>query len=148
MYLQRLQQELKELSKNPVDNCSTGPIGDDITLWYGTIIGPTETPYEGGVFNLNIEFTHEYPFVAPKIYFTTPIYHCNINSRGGICLDILNKNWSPALTISKVLMSICSLLAEPNPDDPLVPEIAELLRSNKVLHDANARDYTLQHANT
>nr|QFG74341.1 MAG: ubiquitin-conjugating enzyme [Megaviridae environmental sample] len=148
MYLQRLQQELKELSKNPVDNCSAGPIDDDITLWYGTIIGPTETPYEGGVFNLNIEFTREYPFVAPKIYFTTPIYHCNINRRGGICLDILNKNWSPALTISKVLMSICSLLAEPNPDDPLVPEIAELLRSNKVLHDANARDYTLQHANT
>jgi ubiquitin-conjugating enzyme E2 D/E len=62
-------------------------------------------------------------------------------------LDILKDNWSPALNTSKLLLSICSLLAEPNPNDPLVPEIADLLRKNKDVHDANARDFTLRFAN-
>ena len=77
------------------------------------------------------------------------VYHCNINRQGGICLDILKDggNWSPALTISKVLLSICSLLADANPKDPLVAEIAELLIKNKDVHDANAREYTLKFAN-
>ena len=81
-----------------------------------------------------------------KIYFVPPVYHCNINKRGGICLDILNTSWSPALTIGKVLISICSLLAEPNPEDPLVPSIANLYKENRDLHDANAREFTIRHA--
>ena len=144
----RLKNEIKNIESNPVTNCSAGPIDkENLTLWEATIFGPNGTPYDGGVFKLKIKFTDEYPLKAPQIYFVTPIYHCNINSNGGICLDILKDNWSPALTISNVLLSICSLLSEPNPKDPLVPEIADLLIKNKKLHDANAIDYTLQYAN-
>jgi len=145
--LKRITNELQDLKENPVENCSAGPNDmQDITKWVATIFGPTKTPYENGVFKLNIEFGKEYPFKPPKIIFTTPIYHCNISQSGNICLDVLKDNWSPALNISKLLLSICSLLAEPNPNDPLVPDIADLLMKNKDIHDANAREYTRRYA--
>lgn len=149
LLMKRLKQEIVELQSNPVTNCSAGPDENDITHWKATIFGPEDTPYHGGVFNLDVKFPPEYPFKPPKMIFVTPIYHCNINRQGGICLDILKDggNWSPALTISKVLLSICSLLADANPKDPLVPEIAELLIKNKDVHDANAREYTMKYAN-
>ena len=121
-----LIKELVDLGKDPPANCSAGPVGDDMFHWQATIMGPDESPYAGGVFFLDIHFPADYPFKPPKVHFTTRIYHCNINSNGGICLDILKDQWSPALTISKVLLSICSLLTDPNPDDPLVPDIAQL----------------------
>ena len=64
-------------------------------------MGPADSPYQGGVFFLNIHFPSDYPFKPPKVSFTTRIYHPNVNSNGSICLDILNAQWSPALTISK-----------------------------------------------
>ena len=147
LLINRLKQELNDLHENPVQNCSAGPVDDNLTHWQATIFGPDDTPYSGGIFKLDIEFTNEYPFKPPKIYFVTHIFHCNINKRGGICLDILKDQWSPALTISKVLLSLCSLLSEPNPDDPLEPDIAQLYKSDRTLHDSQAREYTIQYAN-
>src|SRR5690606_8980566 len=107
---------------------------------------PSETPYDRAVFRLKISFPKHYPFSPPKITFITPIFHCNIDDRGNICLDILKDNWSPALTVEKVLFSISSLLANPNPDDPLVRDIAKLLKENKLEHDRRARQHTLTFA--
>merc|ERR1711924_382876 len=70
--------------------------------------------------------------------FTTKIYHCNVNANGAICLDILKDQWSPALTISKVLLSVSSLLTDCNPNDPLVPEIAQLYLRDRAKHDQTA----------
>lgn len=111
----RIQKELAEITLDPPPNCSAGPKGENFYEWVSTILGPPGSVYEGGVFFLDIHFTPEYPFKPPKVTFRTRIYHCNINSQGVICLDILKDNWSPALTISKVLLSICSLLTDCNP---------------------------------
>ena len=142
----RIAKELTNFNKDPPANCSAGPECDDIFHWTATIMGPNESPFEGGIFYLNITFPSNYPFKPPKVIFATKIYHPNINSSGGICLDILKDNWSPALTISKVLLSICSLLTDPNPDDPLVPEIARPFKRNRAEYDVTARDWTQAYA--
>ena len=85
-YLNRLTAEIKELSENPVDNCSAGPVDDKLDTWQAVIAGPKDTPYENGVFKLSMNFTKDYPFKPPKVKFITPIYHCNIDSHGNICL--------------------------------------------------------------
>ena len=146
MALKRINKELSNLQKDPPTNCSAGPINVDLFKWQATIIGPTDSPFSGGIFFLEIIFPYEYPFKPPKCRFITKIYHPNINSNGGICLDILKNNWSPALTISKVLLSICSLLTDPNPDDPLVPEIATLYTTHREKYDNTAREWTRRYA--
>lgn len=148
---------------------SAGPKGDNLYEWVSTILGPPGSVYEGGVFFLDIHFSPEYPFKPPKVSlvcflfcceekgsknfvllpqvtFRTRIYHCNINSQGVICLDILKDNWSPALTVSKVLLSICSLLTDCNPADPLVGSIATQYTQHREEHDRVARLWTKRYA--
>lgn len=144
--LKRIQKELQELNRDPPTNCSAGPVDEDMFRWSATIMGPEDTPYYGGVFLLNIDFPTDYPFKPPKLRFETKIYHCNIARSGSICLDILKEQWSPALTISKVLLSICSLLSDPNPDDPLVPESADLYKKNRDRYNLNATQWTQKYA--
>ena len=145
--LKRIQKELIDLGKDPPANCSAGPVDEkDQYHWQATIMGPDDSPYAGGVFFLNIHFPTDYPFKPAKINFTTRIYHPNINSNGSICLDILKEQWSPALTISKVLLSISSLLTDPNPDDPLVPEIAQIFKTDRPKYEATAKEWTRKYA--
>ncbi|KAJ0594358.1 putative ubiquitin-conjugating enzyme E2, ubiquitin-conjugating enzyme/RWD [Helianthus annuus] len=148
-----------------------GPVAEDMFHWQATIMGPPDSPYSGGVFLVTIHFPPDYPFKPPKVavtFFTyssysmrnniitshllfkvafrTKVFHPNINSNGSICLDILKEQWSPALTISKVLLSICSLLTDPNPDDPLVPEIAHMYKTDRNKYETTARSWTQKYA--
>lgn len=147
-FVNRIKNEIKDMTKNPPDNCSAGPIDDkDITRWNATIMGPNNSPYQSGVFKLTVEFPDNYPFVPPRIKFVTQVFHPNIKKdSGAICLDILKENWSPALTLSRVLLSICSLLTDPNPDDPFEPEIAYLYKTNKEKYERIAAQWTREHA--
>merc|ERR1719230_1721651 len=146
MAFRRIEKELRDISSNPCSECSAGPVGDDMFHWQGRIMGPAGSPYEGGVFSLDIHFPPDYPFKSPKIQFKTKIYHCNVNGNGQICLDILKEHWSPALTIPKVLLSISSLLTDCNPNDPLVPEIADVYLKDRAKHDKTAREWVSKHA--
>ncbi|CAL0315675.1 unnamed protein product [Lupinus luteus] len=146
MASKRILKELKDLQKDPPTSCSAGPVAEDMFHWQATIMGPSDSPYMGGVFLVYIHFPPDYPFKPPKVAFRTKVFHPNINSNGSICLDILKEQWSPALTISKVLLSICSLLTDPNPDDPLVPEIAHMYKTDKTKYEATARSWTQKYA--
>ena len=144
--MKRIKKELNDISKDPPSNCTAGPHNDDMFFWDATLFGPRDSPYEGGVFSLRIQFPEDYPFKPPRVGFVTRLYHVNVNDKGGICLDILKDQWSPALTISKVLLSICSLLTDPNPDDPLVPEIAKKFKSDREGFNKIAREWTQKYA--
>ena len=147
MALNRIKTELCNMQKENNENCFASPISDeDIFNWKATIIGPPETPYESGIFHLSVKLSADYPFKPPIIRFKTKIFHPNINPDGQICLDMLKDNWSPALTIHKVLLSISSMLVDPNPDDPLYPEAANMYKKNRQEYNAMARSYVVAYA--
>ncbi|KAK0703217.1 ubiquitin-conjugating enzyme/RWD-like protein [Lasiosphaeria miniovina] len=147
MALKRITNELADLGRDPTFSCTAGPVGDNMFQWQATIMGPSDSPYSDGVFFLNIAFPNDYPFKPPRISFSTPVFHPNINADGGICLDILRESWSPVLTVSKLLLSISSMLTDPNPDDPLMPDIAYMYHTDRAKYDAIAREWTRKYAN-
>ena len=112
-----------------------------------TIEGPAGSPYENGIFDLELYLPDEYPMEAPKVRFLTKIYHPNIDRLGRICLDILKTNWSPAFQIRTVLLSIQALLASPNPNDPLANDVAEDWIKNEQGAKNKAREWTALYAN-
>ena len=143
----RLMCEWNQLQKNPIEHITAGPINENnIHVWEATIHGPKDTPYEGGIFYITITFPEKYPFVPMKMRFKTPIYHPNINRCGDICLDILKDAWAPVLNVSKVLLSVCSLLSDPNPDDPLEKGIAKIFIEDRDKYNRMGRNHTYTHA--
>ena len=114
----RLCRDLKSLERDPPFGISAAPMGDDIRLWNAVICGPNQTPFEDGTFKLTLEFSDRYPHRPPVVKFLSKMFHPNIFEEDGrVGLDILkNSKWSPALNVSAVLVSIQSLLSDPNPD--------------------------------
>ena len=116
-----LQSELMTLMMSPTPGISAFPSDTDITKWVATIAGPTATPYEDLTFKLTFAYPSNYPYAPPDVLFKTPIYHPNVDMSGRICLDILKPGgqgkegaWSAVLNTGSVLLSIQSLLGEPN----------------------------------
>jgi ubiquitin-conjugating enzyme E2 D/E len=149
--LKRIQKELIDLRKPgalPPCVLSVGPVADeDIFNWRAAILGPEGTSYAGGVFYLKVAFPSDYPFKPPRLQFATKVYHPNINANGGICLDILKESaWSPALNISSTLLSLVSLLPNPNADDPLEPAIAKQFRTDRPQYEATVREWVRKYA--
>ncbi|XP_066998575.1 ubiquitin-conjugating enzyme E2 C [Anabrus simplex] len=122
----RLQKELMVLMMNSDQSVSAFPEGENLFKWVGTITGPVGTVYEGLTYKLSLEFPHSYPYSAPVVKFSTPCYHPNVDHAGNICLDILKEKWSALYDVRTLLLSIQSLLGEPNNESPLNPQAAAL----------------------
>jgi ubiquitin-conjugating enzyme E2 A len=134
----RLMNDLKTMQQE--DTVVASPLEDNIMEWEAVVPGPEETPWEGGLFSLRLSFSDDYPNTPPKVKFTTPgVFHPNVYVNGDICLDILKSQWSPSYDVRMLLISIQSLLAEPNPGSAANPEAAELLTSNKAQYEARVK---------
>jgi ubiquitin-conjugating enzyme E2 A len=131
MCYKRLAGELARIKKKSLSGVKIEPTSN-MLIWNAEIKGPSETPYENGIFKLNLRFTEEYPIKPPSVKFSEPakIFHPNIYRDGKICVDILQKEWSPAQNIRSILISIMSLLNDPNPNSPANRDAAKLFVSN------------------
>ena len=93
---------------------SAFPSPASLLVWTATLAGPADTPYAALTFKLRLEFPPSYPYAPPAVTFRTPIFHPNVDFSGRICLDILKDKWSAAMNVQSVLLSLQSLLGEPN----------------------------------
>ncbi|XP_045871897.1 ubiquitin-conjugating enzyme E2 C-like [Meles meles] len=125
----RLQQELITLMMSGDKGISAFPESDNLFKWVGTIHGAAGTLYEDLRYKLSLEFPSGYPYNAPMVKFLTPCYHPNVDTQGNICLDILKDKWSVLYDVRTILLSIQSLLGEPNIDSPLNTHAAELWKN-------------------
>jgi ubiquitin-conjugating enzyme E2 T len=134
----RLKREIAQLRDDPPPGIIARLESEDnIATFIAEIEGPPNSPFADAVFTLTIQIPSRYPFEPPSCRFSSvpSPYHPNIDASGRICLDTLKSpptgTWSPAVSLATLLLSIQSLLAEPNPDDGLVPEISNLYRFSK-----------------
>lgn len=142
----RIIKETQRLIQEPAPGISASPTEENLRHFNVLILGPQQSPYEGGCYKLELFLPEEYPMAPPKVRFLTKIYHPNIDKLGRICLDILKDKWSPALQIRTVLLSIQALLSAPNPEDPLAENIAKHWKENEQEALATARDWTERYA--
>ncbi|XP_053103998.1 ubiquitin-conjugating enzyme E2 C [Hemicordylus capensis] len=144
----RLQQELMTLMMSGDKGISAFPESDNLFKWIGTIDGATGTVYEDLRYKLSLEFPSGYPYNAPTVKFLTPCYHPNVDLQGNICLDILKDKWSALYDVRTILLSIQSLLGEPNIESPLNMDAAELWKNQpaykKRLHECYAKQVKSQ----
>ncbi|KZL82238.1 ubiquitin-conjugating enzyme e2 35, partial [Colletotrichum incanum] len=142
----RIVKETERLMAEPVPGISAVPHEDNLRYFDVEIHGPTQSPYEGGVFKLELFLPDDYPMTPPKIRFLTKIFHPNVDKLGRICLDVLKNNWSPALQIRTILLSIQALLGAPNPDDPLAADVAKSWKEDEQAAIATAKEWTAKFA--
>ncbi|KAI9206297.1 ubiquitin-conjugating enzyme/RWD-like protein [Polychytrium aggregatum] len=143
--LKRLTTEYRELTLRAPEGITAGPISEDnYFLWEALIAGPDDTPYEGGIFSATLTFPKDYPLSPPVMKFTCPMYHPNVYKDGTVCISILHppgddpnmyedssERWSPVQSVEKILLSVVSMLAEPNDESGANIEASKMWRDNR-----------------
>ncbi|RYP43230.1 hypothetical protein DL768_010024 [Monosporascus sp. mg162] len=150
----RLLQEYRALTNNPPDGITAGPVSeDDLLHWEALIQGPEGTPFEGGIFPAELRFPKDYPLAPPKMTFLGEIFHPNVYPSGLVCISILHppgddpnhyehasERWSPIQSVEKILISVMSMLAEPNDESPANVEAAKMWRDRRPEYEARVRE--------
>lgn len=143
----RLNKEMNDLNKAPLDGVTIALTNDDLTQWHVTILGPEGSPFLGGKFLVHLDFSDSYPFKPPKIKFLTKIYHPNVKTdTGEICTQAIEKQWVPTLNAKFVIEAILSVIKNPTLDNALEPEIGQQFSSNYNTFAATAAEWVLLYA--
>ncbi|XP_077977751.1 uncharacterized protein LOC144433317 [Glandiceps talaboti] len=137
--VKRILRELSAYQRSPHACIHLFPCEDNVGFWRILLVGPPDTPYEGGVFLLYADFTKNYPVAPPVIRFITPIYHCNVNAAGRICHSVFDRDYTSDTSIYTILVCIFGLLITPEPDDPLDSTLAEEYFASKETYYEKAR---------
>ncbi|RKP00473.1 hypothetical protein CXG81DRAFT_26828 [Caulochytrium protostelioides] len=151
--LRRLMKEYKELTLNAPEGITAGPADEkDFFNWEILLEGPEGTPFEDGVYTAVMTFPHDYPLAPPTLRFTCPFWHPNVYSDGTVCISILHppgddpnryehrsERWSPVQSIEKILLSVMSMLAEPNDESGANVEASKQYREDRAGFEARVR---------
>ena len=135
--LRKLSTDLREVQTGDyAEQFHIEPSESSMFHWTGEIYGPEDTPYAGAKLKIDIAIPETYPNAPPLIKFITKVFHPNIDRAGQICLNILrlppNGDWKPTINLPKTVLSVHSLLSDPNPADPLNPEAANMYKEDPV----------------
>ncbi|EME89518.1 uncharacterized protein MYCFIDRAFT_76860 [Pseudocercospora fijiensis CIRAD86] len=116
--------------------------------FYVRFKGPSETPFEGGLWKIHVELPDQYPYKSPSIGFVNRIFHPNIDElSGSVCLDVINQTWSPMYDMVNIFeVFLPQLLRYPNPTDPLNGEAAALMMREPKSYDAKVKEYVTKYA--
>eukprot|EP01059_Diplonema_ambulator_P011045 TRINITY_DN21010_c0_g1_i1.p1 TRINITY_DN21010_c0_g1~~TRINITY_DN21010_c0_g1_i1.p1 ORF type:complete len:271 (+),score=76.71 TRINITY_DN21010_c0_g1_i1:65-814(+) len=142
----RLHKELLRIKKEKVPGIYITSGIDSVRVWQAQIEGPEGSPYEGGLFEMTMSYPKDYPFKPPVVRFTTKVFHPNVYTNGDICLDILQNAWQPTYTGEKVLLSIQSLLTDPNPASSANGRAGSLYEKDRRSYEAEAKKMTQKYA--
>ena len=140
-------QELGDLTRQPIAGVAIAPTENDVMIWNITIDGPEGTPFIGGKFVVNLDFTDNYPFKPPKIKFVTKIYHPGVKTdTGEICTQAIDQQWVPTLNAKFVIEAILTVLQTPTAENAQEIEIAQVMQSNRNQWEATAAQWVQQYA--
>ena len=144
--VKRILAEIADYQRNPHPNVEIYPCEEQLDFWRVLLVGPSSTPYEGGVFLLYVKFPTNYPQVAPEMRFVTPIYHCNVNGHGKICHSVFDRNYSADFSVRRIMDCVFGLLLTPEPEDPLDSALAQEYYDDRREYERTAEASTLEHA--
>ena len=154
-----LKKQFKDINKASDLGLSVGLVDENnFYKWSVVIFGPTETIYEGGFFRAILDFPEDYPNNPPKMQFTTKMWHPNIYKDGKVCISILHppgtdkfneqekaeERWRPSLGAEEILLSVISMLNDPNPDSPANIDAAVMFRKNREEYNSKVRSLVLR----
>ena len=143
----RVLREFKEVQRDQPDHFVVFICEHDLFFWKVVVTGPVGTPYHGGHWLLYVQFDSQYPQQPPTVRFLTPIYHVNISSDGKVCHHLFDRGWSNQTSMIEVFAAIIELLQEPNFDDAVSTEKAQLKLDSPDQYHEQAKQHTKTYAN-